>query len=48
MILDEQLKWDRHKEEQCKIISNNIAVRSMQTLDSINWLQLEKLLKQQE
>ena len=109
MILDEQLKWDKHNDKQCKIISNNIAllkrarsfvsrdslikmynavvwphfnycstiwndgcysiidklfklqkraarvitgdtydVRSMQTLDSLNWLPLEELLKQRE
>ena len=109
MILDEQLKWDKHNDKQCKIISNNIAllkrarsfvsrdslikmyntlvwphfnycstiwndgcysiidklfklqkraarvitgntydVRSMQTLDGLNWLPLEELLKQRE
>ena len=109
MILDEQLKWDKHNDKQCKIISNNIAllkrarsfvsrdslikmynalvwphfnycstiwndgccsiidklfklqkraarvitgdtydVRSTQTLDSLNWLPLEELLKQRE
>ena len=26
MILDEQLKWDKHNDNQCKIISNNIAL----------------------
>ena len=107
--LDEQLKWDKHNDKQCKIISNNIAllkrarsfvsrdslikmynalvwpyfnycstiwndgcysiidklfklqkraarvitgdtydVRSMQKLDSLNWLPLEELLKQRE
>ena len=109
MIQDEQLKWDKHNDKQCKIITNNIAllkrarlfvsrdslikiynalvwphfnycstiwndgccsiidklfklqkraaraitgdtydVRSMQTLDSLNWLPLEKHLKQPE
>ena len=94
MILDEQLKWNKHNEKQCKIISNNITllkrarsfvsrdrqstiwsdgccsiidklfklrkraarvitgdtydVRSTQTLDSLNWLLLEELLKQRE
>ena len=109
MLLDEQLKWDKHNDNQCKIISNNIAllkrarsfvsrdslikmcnalvwphlnycstiwddgccliidklfklqkraarvitgdtydVRSTQTLDSLNWLPLEELLKQRE
>ena len=109
MILDEQLKWDKHNDKQCKIILNNIAllkrarsfvsrdslikmynalvwphfnycstiwndgccsiidklfklqkraarvitgdtydVRSTQTLDSLNWLPLEELLKQRE
>ena len=109
MILDEQLKWDKHNDKQCKIISNNIAllkrarlfvsrdnlikiynalvcphfnycstiwndgccsiidklfklqkraarvitgdtydVRSMQTPNSLNWLPLEKHLKQRE
>ena len=26
MILDEQLKWDKHNDAQCKIISNKIAL----------------------
>jgi hypothetical protein len=26
MILVEQLKWDKHNEVQCKIISNSIAL----------------------
>jgi hypothetical protein len=26
MILDEQLKWDKHNDVQCKVISNNIAL----------------------
>ena len=109
MILDDQLKWNKHNEMQCKTISNNIAllkraklfvnrdslikifnalvwphfnycstiwndgccsiidklfilqkraarvitgdtyeVRSMQTLDSLNWLPIEELLKQRQ
>ncbi len=109
MILDDQLKWNKHNEMQCKTISNNIAllkraklfvnrdslikifnalvwphfnycstiwndgccsiidklfilqkraarvitgdtyeVRSMQTLDSLNWLLIEELLKQRQ
>ena len=108
MIVDEQLKWDKHNDKQFKIISNNIAllkrarsfvsrdslikmyialvwpyfncstiwndgcysiidklfklqkraarvitgdtydVRFMQTLDSLDWLPLEELLKQRE
>ena len=26
MILDEQLKWDKHNDVQCKVISNKIAL----------------------
>ena len=39
MILDDQLKWDKHNEEHCKIISNNIALlksaRSFVSRDSM-------------
>ena len=39
MILDEQLKWDKHNDKQCKIISNNIALlkraRSFVSRDSL-------------
>ena len=26
VIIDENLKWDRHNEEQCKMISGNVAL----------------------
>ena len=26
MIFDEQLKWDKHNDDQCKKISKNIAL----------------------
>ena len=39
MILDEQLKWDKHNDKQCKIISNTIALlkraRSFVSRDSL-------------
>ena len=39
MILDEQLKWDKHNDKQCKIISNNITLlkraRSFVSRDSL-------------
>ena len=39
MILDEQLKWDKHNDKQGKIISNNIALlkraRSFVSRDSL-------------
>ena len=39
MILDEQLKWNKHNDKQCKIISNNIALlkraRSFVSRDSL-------------
>ena len=32
MIFDEQLKWDKHDDDQCKKISKNIDLKRRETL----------------